>query len=218
MCFSAEADLVAGVVVSGIGIDALRHVRRPDERPLALVPLLLGGHQLVEAFVWYGLDGEVSWSIGRAAMWVYLLVAFCVVPVVVPYAFGVLERRDDGRPRLGFVALGAGVAAVLLHALVRGPVTATIEQHHIDYRIDLWLGGPVVAFYVLATVGPLLRSRHAHLRLYGLVNLVAVGALAWFASSAFISLWCVWAAVTSIAIAAHLRFANRPPDRAFAAT
>jgi hypothetical protein len=218
VCFSAEADLVAGVVVSGVGVDALRHVRRPDERPLALLPLLLGAHQLVEAFVWWGLDGEVSASIGRAAMWIYLLIAFCVVPVVVPYALGVLERRPDRRPRLGFVALGAAVAAVLLHALVRGPVSAVIEQHHIDDRIDLWLGGPVAAAYVVATVGPMLRSRQVHLRWFGVGNLVAVAALAWFASSAFISLWCVWAAVTSVAIAAHLRYAHRLPDAALATT
>lgn len=216
MCFSAEADLVAGVVVGAIGIDALRHVQRPDERPLALLPLLLAGHQIVEAFVWWGLRGDVSWSTGRAAMWIYLLIAFCVVPVAVPYALAVLERRYAGRSRWAFVALGAAVAAVLLYALVRGPVTAETEQHHIDYRIDLWLGGAVVALYVVATVGPLLRSRQVHLRLLGIVNLVAVVALAWLSSSAFISLWCAWAAVTSVAIAAHLRLANRPPEAALA--
>ena len=44
MCFSAEADLVTGVVVGAIAIDALRHVRQPSDRALAAIPAILAGH------------------------------------------------------------------------------------------------------------------------------------------------------------------------------
>ncbi len=57
MCFSADADLAAGVVVTVIGVDAIRRARTPKELPLAALPLLFGIHQLVEAFVWWGLAG-----------------------------------------------------------------------------------------------------------------------------------------------------------------
>jgi hypothetical protein len=52
------------------------------------------------------------------------------------------------------------------------------------------------------------------MRWYGAANLVVVAALSWYASTAFISLWCLWAAITSVAIAAHLRFADRPHEPA----
>jgi hypothetical protein len=44
VCFSPEADLLAGIVVGGVGIDALRHTRHRRYLPLALLPLLFALH------------------------------------------------------------------------------------------------------------------------------------------------------------------------------
>jgi len=52
VCFSPQADLVGGAVVTLIGVDALRHVRARGEIMLASLPLMLGAHQLVESLVW----------------------------------------------------------------------------------------------------------------------------------------------------------------------
>jgi hypothetical protein len=60
MCFSPEADLIAGLAISGIGINTLSHVRNRREVPLAAIPVLLGVHQLIETFVWWGERGVVS--------------------------------------------------------------------------------------------------------------------------------------------------------------
>lgn len=211
MCFSAEADLLAGVVVGTIGIDAMRHVRRSSERPLAMVPVILGAHQLIEALVWLGLEDRVPHNAWRAAVWAYLAIAFGILPVLVPIAVGALEPVANRRRVLAFAVLGAGVAAVLMYAVVRGPVDAAIQGHHIDYSVDLWHGGFIVALYLVATAGSLLASEHRHVRWFGVANVVAALLLAWLDQSAFISLWCAWAAVTSVAIAVHLRYAEEPP-------
>jgi hypothetical protein len=212
VCFSAEADVIAGVVVGGVGVDALRHVRRTAELPLASVPLVLAAHQLTESFVWWGLDGRVSHTVGHGALWLYLVIAFGVLPVLVPSAVAALEPETDRRRMVVFTAIGAVVAGVLLYAVVRGPVSAAIEGRHLAYRVDLWHGGVIVALYVLATCGPMLVSRHQHVRWFGGANLLAAALLTWLATSAFISLWCAWAAMTSVAIALHLRAAHpRPP-------
>ena len=42
MCFSAEADLTAGILVTAVGVDAVRRARAPRELPLAALPLLFG--------------------------------------------------------------------------------------------------------------------------------------------------------------------------------
>jgi hypothetical protein len=212
MCFSPEADLVAGLVVGGIGVDAVRHVRRPSERLLASIPLVLAAHQLIEVAVWWGLDGDLSHATWRAAMYAYLAIAFGVVPVLIPAAITALEPPRRRLRMVGFVVAGCLVAGVLLVALVRRPVRAAIESHHIAYHAHLWHGGIVVVLYVVATCGPALFSSYRHIRRYGVGNLVAVCALAWLDQSGLISLWCVWAAVTSVAIALHLRSDRRLPE------
>lgn len=205
MCFSAEADLVAGVVVAVVGVDAVRHVHSPGQRWLASLPLVFAVHQVTEALVWWGLEDRIPASVWEPARWIYLAIAFGVLPVLVPIAVGANEPTTNRRRTAAFVAVGAVVASVLMYAVVRGPVDARIEGHHIAYEVDLWRGGVIVGLYVVATCGSLLVSAHRHVRWYGGVNLVAVGLLAVLDRTAFISLWCAWAAVTSIAIAAHLR-------------
>lgn len=209
MCFSPEVDVLAGLVIGAVGIDAVRHVRTAAERPLAALPLVFAVHQLVEAGVWWGLEGKVGAEVGHAAEWVYLAIAFGVLPILVPVAVSALEPVAHRRRTGAFVALGSFVAVMLMYAVVRGPIEATIRGHYIAYDVDLWHGGALTALYVLATCGVLLLSDRAHVRAWGVVNLAAVLVLAWVNQAGLISLWCVWAAVTSVAIAAHLRYA--PP-------
>ena len=205
MCFSLEADVVAGLAVGAIGVDAMRHTRRPAEIPLAALPLVLAGHQLVEALVWSGLEGGAPDSVWRPALWLYLIIAFGALPVLVPIAVRALEP-EAGRQRLSvFIVIGLVVAAVLVHAVLRGPIDAHIEGHHIAYSVELGHGGWFVALYAFASAGSLLFSSHHYLRWYGAANLVAAGLLAWLNNSGLISLWCLWAALVSLTVALHLR-------------
>lgn len=219
VCFSAQADLVVGIGVTFLGVDALRHVTRRSERALAWLPIVLGAHLLTEVPVWWGLEGDLSESVWRPAMFVYLLIAFAVVPVLVPLAIAALEPVRRRRSSTAFVVLGAVVAVVLVHALVRGPVDAEIVGHHVAYRTGLWGGGAIVLLYVVATCGSLIASSHQRVRWFGAVNLVAVAVLVTIDKSALISLWCAWAAVISVAITWHLRITSspgQPPSRALA--
>jgi hypothetical protein len=216
VCFSAQADLVGGIVVGAIGVDVVRHVdRRHDHLMLAALPLLFAAHQLDEAFVWWGLQGHVGSEVGRVAMWIYLLFAFVVLPVYVPTAVWALE--PPGRRRsamIPFIGLGVLVSSVLLQAMVRGPVAATLGHYHLSYRIGLHSGALIVAAYVVATCGSLIVSGYRDIATFGIVNLVAVALLARLEIDGFASLWCGWAAVTSGAIAVYLRFGR--PHRSFA--
>ena len=220
MCFAPEADLATGVAVGVVAIDALRHVERRAELPLATIPLVLAGHALIESVVWVGLEGHVREAVWRTALWLYLVIVFSVLPVLVPVAVGVLEPVTRRRQVAIPTAVGAVVSTVLTYAIVRGPVDATIEGHHIRYQVDLWHGGLIVGLYLLATCGSLLWSSQRHVRWFGVASLVAAGVLLWFDKSAFVSLWCAWAAITSVAICVHLRHVNdaRRQDRLVATT
>ncbi len=213
MCFSATADLVGGVVIGTIGVDVLRHVGgRVRYAPLAAMPLLLAAHQLDEAFVWWGLQGHVSATVGHVATWFYLTFAFVILPVLVPAAILVLEPAGRRRQMMvPFVALGAIVAGLLLAAMIRGPVTAELGPHYIAYSTDLHASVVVVMLYVVATCGSLIFSGIRPVAVFGIVNLVVVAVLARATIDGFASLWCAWAAISSAAFAVHLRFGTRTP-------
>ncbi|MEO5899039.1 MAG: DUF6629 family protein [Ilumatobacteraceae bacterium] len=208
MCFSPQADLVGGLVIGAIGVDVVRHVNgRRRHLALAALPLILGLHQLDEAFVWWGLQGHVGATVGHVATWIYLLVAFVLLPTYLPLA--VLALEPAGRRRQAmvlFAVLGAVVSIVLLAAMIRGPVAATLGHDHLGYETDLSAGVLVVAAYVLATCGSLILSGYKDIAIFGVVNLIAVAVLARLTIDGFASLWCGWAAFSSGAFAIHLRY------------
>jgi len=208
VCFSPQADLVGGIVVGAIGIDVVRHVHgRRDYLAIAALPLLLAAHQVDEAFVWWGLQGHVSAEVGRVATWIYLLFAFVALPLYVPIAVWALEPPGRRRRAIAaFVGLGAVVSGVLLAAMLHGHVTARLGPYHLSYGTGLHSGGLIVAGYVVATCGSLVFSGYRRIAIFGVVNLVAVVVLARLEIDGFASLWCGWAAITSGAIAVHLRW------------
>lgn len=208
MCFSATADLVGGAVVGVVGIDVLCHARgRRDQLPLAALPLLFAAHQLDETVVWLGLQGQIPMSWDRVAIWIYLLFAFVVLPVYVPFAVRRAEPLGGRRRGMAlFLMLGVVVSAVLLSAMLQRPVTARLAPHHLAYGISLHAGALITGSYVVATCGALLLSRWHNVAAFGLVNLLAVAVLARLTTDGFASIWCGWAAVTSLALAVHMRY------------
>ena len=208
MCFSPEADLAAGVLVSVVGIDAIKRARTPEELPLAALPLLFGVHQLIEAFVWWGLEGKVPASLGDTAIWLYLAIAF-LLPLWVPLAVRGVEPSPGRRPVITLlVGVGLVASLVLLGTIVWGPVDAAIVGHHIAYAVDI-PGGAIGVLYVVATCGALLLSSDRWIRSFGVANVAAVVVLVWLTVGGLTSLWCVWAAVTSVAIDLFLRDEER---------
>jgi hypothetical protein len=210
VCFSPQADVVGGIVVGAIGVDAYRHLKgRNNHLLLAGLPLLLGAHQLDEAFVWWGLEGNVPHDVGRVALWIYLIIAFVVLPVFVPVAVCALEPTARRRWNMApFIAIGSGVSVVLLTAMLRGPIDATEKPYHLAYSANLSHGTVIIAFYVVAVCGALLFSGYRHIEIFGYANLAAVAILAWLTVDGFASLWCGYAALTAGAIALHMRYAR----------
>lgn len=110
-------------------------------------------------------------------------------------------------PLLG---LGIVVAVVLMFAIVTAPIVVVDGGNHLDYSASLGFGGLITVLYVVATCGALLLSSDRVAVIHGGVNLIAVVALAALLATGVISLWCLWAAVTSIAIALRLRRIHGP--------
>jgi hypothetical protein len=213
VCFSPEGDLVAGIVVVAIGVDACRHLGDNKEYLfVAGLPLLLGLHQITEAFVWWGLQGKVSPAVGNVAMWAYLLFAMVALPIIAPLLVLSIERTPARRWRIApFVALGAVAAGILLVTMLRSHPTASIGEYHLAYVLGLSQGVLVVGLYIVATCGSMLASGFRHVFWFGVSNLVVIAVLARLSADGFTSLWCFYAALASGAIALWLRFGH-PTD------
>ena len=219
MCFSAGADLATGSVVGAVGVYALCHVRKRHQIPLAATPLLLAVHEVDESFVWWGLHGQVAYPVEHAAIYVFLAIAF-ILPFWVPFAMLGVETKVHRRQWMKvFLVVGAVTSVALLVAIIGGPVGASIDGSHIAYTANINYAGILIALYIVATCGSCLVASNRWLVLLGLANLLAVIALGWITFTGFTSLWCAWAALTSVAIAIYLRRSGRtdaPPGMVFA--
>jgi len=205
MCFSPEADAALGLAIGVVGIDALRHVSDRRQIPLAALPILFAAHQLIEVLVWWGLDGTVASWVGRTGAYLYLVIAF-LLPVVIPIASLAIESDRRRRRVMGaLAALGAVVSVVLLTALVRNGLWAEADGLHVSYSVGVERGRLFTVLYVIAACGAFLVSSQRRIAVVGWLNLLAVTILAWLTVDGVISLWCAWAAVTSVLIAAYLR-------------
>jgi hypothetical protein len=129
MCFSLEADLIAGTVLLPMAALSLREVRHVRELPFASLPLLFSLHQFVEALVWAGTNGDVSAGVEHAAALAYLIFAFPVLPLLVPLAVLLLEPRGSRLRVAPFVVLGAVVATYFAVAVLDGPIKVVVEAH-----------------------------------------------------------------------------------------
>ncbi|MCU7821306.1 DUF6629 family protein [Kitasatospora sp. DSM 101779] len=200
MCWSAEADAAAGVVVAGLGVVCLLRVRDPRRVPLAALPLLLGVHQLVEAAVWLGEDGRIGPGPAQAARTAWALIALPLLPLLVP--FGVWCAAGPGGPRrrlLGALAvLGAVVAVPLAVAVLRHPVAAEVRHHMLTYAVGVPRAAVLTVGYLLATLGAPLLSGDAALQRLGLVLGAAAVVCALLWRLAFASTWCALAALAAV--------------------
>ena len=206
MCFSPQADFVAGAVVAGIGVETLRRVRVRRELIVGALPLLFGIHQLVEGFVWLGLRGQVSPGLGNVAKETYIIYAHAVLPAIVPIGFMLLEpERRRARVMLAMACAGVLLGAYLLWQVTAYPVGAHEEARCIDYTTHTPNDALIGLLYVAVTCGPALISSRRYLRWFGLVSLVGVIVTAVLRVDELTSLWCVYVAIVSVLIFEHFR-------------
>ncbi|WP_147212934.1 DUF6629 family protein, partial [Nocardioides szechwanensis] len=208
MCFSMEADLVAGAVLLPIGVLSLSHVREPREVPLAALPLLLGVHQLVEAVVWAGVDGSVSSDLAHLAALVYVVIALPLLPTLFPLAVWLIETSSRRRLVVPFLAVGVVVSAYMGLRLWQNGLDVVAHDFGLEYRVglgfqELWTGA-----YVVATMGACVVSSYRTVVAFGVLNLIGLTIVGLAYAQAFASLWCVYAALVSVLILVHMVWRN----------
>jgi hypothetical protein len=224
MCFSTEASFTAAAALLPVGAYCVHSAIGKNMRflPLALTPVAFAVQQAAEGCVWYGLGHAhrmmVQWSTA-----IFLFFALAFWPFWVPFSLRFVERRRLARVILTIVAalslswFGFYVVAVLSP---ERDLYARVVGHSIDYGLADLHGFrrlPLVIWqlvYLACICGPLLIARTgsgaARWRLCGgiVAALLVVSDLVyWYA---FASVWCFFAAVSSLLLA--FTFIKLPPQ------
>lgn len=205
MCFSADASFTGAAVIAVAGVSAVKEIRRPQQVALGVLPLAFAIHQATEGIIWLGLDGDISSGATRIAAHAYAVFAWALLPVWVPLALLLIESGRVRRRMLAAVLLCATPLFVYMFVVALRPVNAHVVGHSIAYTLS---GGPsifLVGVYLLATCGALFMSSNRTMLAFACVNVVGVAFTVWLKASDFTSLWCTWAAFTSLFIWLTLR-------------
>lgn len=200
MCFSAPASFIAGAALSATGVVTLRKTETKREIPFASIPLLFGIQQITEGFVWLSFSFTAPiWNSVFAHS--FLLVAYVLWPLFVPFAIGLLET-DISRKKLFsvFQVAGIAVASYLLFFMISHPLVVRVADKRIEYFLSLPYGFSLVSLYVLVTCGSPLFSSQKIIKVFGILVSVSFALAYYFYTVAFASVWCFFAAILSAII------------------
>ena len=201
MCFSATASFTGAAILAAVGIATVRQVRAPRTLLFASAPLLFALHQFCEGLVWLGLEGRIGKLALDHVSFLFTLYAQGLLPFLMPAAVALMEPAGwRRRVIVGLTGIGAIAAAWDAYGLVFVPSRVFVDHFSIAYRNPLTGNLWISLLYILATCGALLLSTHRVVRVYGLVNVVALTIVQIVKSYAFASTWCFYAAIMSVMI------------------
>ncbi|MGB2580175.1 MAG: DUF6629 family protein [Minisyncoccia bacterium] len=217
MCFSVTASFVAGTALSAVGvvtikkakgrasIDTARHDSAESEILFASIPLLFGVQQFVEGAVWLSFQYSAQ-IFNHIATYAYLGFAYVLWPIFVPLSVGLLET-DPHRKKIlyEFQFVGLAVGSYLFYFIVSNPVASQIVNKSIVYSMPEKYGVLLVGMYLLATCVSCLFSSHRIINILGVLIGVSFTITYSFYTASYVSVWCFFAAILSIAVYLYFR-------------
>jgi hypothetical protein len=204
MCFSATANFVGSAVLGTVGVLTLTKVKHRRELLFAALPTFFAIHQLIEGFVWLGLDGILSPAVTHNMGAAFMLYAQGLLPFLLPLSVVLFEPGARHRRRMfPFLILGAATTLYILWALAAFPTQIYVRGNSIVYMNPATNNTGVAIFYVIATCGTLFFSKVRAMVLFGAANFAILLCVMVVRRYAFTSLWCAYAAVASVIVLAY---------------
>jgi hypothetical protein len=209
MCYSAGASFAAGVIISAIGVAAVKSVHKPSQRVFASIPLIFGIQQFAEGFLWLTLQSSDYEIVKSICNYVFLITAQVIWPIVIPLSVLLMEEESKRRKILR-ILLVAGMVLSLYYGfyLLVSKVTSVLLNCHIHYTIDSpkTLVLPTFLLYLAVTVAPLFISSVKRMYLMGILMILSLAVSVFFYRVHLTSVWCFFAALISVIILWILRF------------
>ena len=205
MCFSAPASFSAAAVCAGIGVLTVRRAGKVDLM-LAFIPIIFSLQQALEGFVWL----TKAAGCGRDAGYGFAIIAFCLWPLYVPVATWRSETNAGLRTSmLSFAVPGTVVAATAAWVLFVG-LKIDFATNKIQYLPTTRYPLIFDYLYAICVIGPFLLHRNIYLRIFGCLILVFFGLSTLLFNPARYSVWCFFAAISSIVLYFFVASRNGP--------
>lgn len=201
MCFSASASIIAGTVLSVIGIASISQIKQKAYYPFACIPLLFALQQFAEGIIWLSTTSYAfSTMIVSWASLIFLFFAYVVWPLWIPFSLYLIEKNELIKKILvGCEGVGLIISGYLLFILFKYGVTIIIDQH-ILYELSAkhFIAQKIgLILYGIATVLPFFISTFPIINFFGILLLVSLIVTLLFWSLYFTSVWCFFAALLS---------------------
>jgi hypothetical protein len=208
MCFSAGASFASGVVISAIGIAAIKEVHKPSQRVFALIPILFGIQQLSEGCLWLTLSTTDFMILRKISTYVFLITAQVLWSWVITLSVLLMEEEPRRRKILkGLLVVGIALSMYYAFYLFFHKVSSEILDCHILYTTESPESLSLVTFilYLSVTVAPFFVSSKKRLSVLGIIMTLSCLAAVVFYKLFLTSVWCFFAAIMSIYIYLILR-------------
>jgi hypothetical protein len=210
MCFSAEASFAASGVLAASSIAIARIPKAKAQIPLSLFPPIFSVHQFIEGILWLNHDGVISGGYNPIAVYGFVLIAFVLWPLYVPWAAYVIETGTIRRGTI-LLCLGIGiyVSIVLFSSIIRNPLEISVVGHSFSYRVTD-IPDNLFSLYFVSVSIPFIVLRSRKLMAFGLALMVSSAIAAIVASSTtYPSVWCFFAALLSLGIYLYFHYQAR---------
>jgi len=188
MCFSASISFLTTALL----IATASRLRTK----LAIIPGLFAVQQAAEGAIWLDMSATLSWYAGL----IFLVIALCCWPLVIPLTLGSLET-DQTKKKLimGCRSMGLVWSVVALYVLATSPVSVASSCGHIAYHIKLgtFYAPLALIWYGSATILPFFLTSQRFFTLFGIALLGSCLATYGIWYFFFTSVWCFFAAVLS---------------------
>lgn len=208
MCYSPEASFAASALLAPAGIYCVRAalLKAPTYLPLAAVPFFFALQQGCEGIVWLALARDDAALTQKGALG-FLFFALAFWPFWLPLCATAMEPRRRIKALLaGLTVLSLFWTVVLYMPVAADPdrwLTTKVVHHSIQYE---YLGLPIYTviprdvlrlFYFLTVFAPLAVGGTAGFRWFGVLLALSAVVSQFIFSYAFVSVWCLMAAVLS---------------------
>lgn len=199
MCFSTEASFAASLVLAVAGVATIKACPKPRLLLFAAVPLLFAVQQFSEGLIWLNHSTHFLTDLhAHYASVVFLTFAMLVWPVWIPLSLCVAESVPWRKALIAMdLVAGATLSALNLHAAMSQKVSVAIVNHSIQYLGD----APEQIFvYPLIVLIPLFVSSLKRIWVFGILTAITYTVAYYYYATAFVSVWCFFAAVASATI------------------
>ncbi len=217
MCFSANASFGAGAVLVAMGTVTVTNAKKPAQWLFAAIPFIFGIQQISEGFTWLALQ-HVEYAKWQAvSIAIFLFFAHILWPIWIPISLYLLEEKPFRKKILLIIlCLASMLSASEIYCLFAYPEYAAINEQHINYEVHFPPIYTLVTevFYLIVTLVPCFLSGVKKMWWFGYSLTLTLIMSAVFYKIYLISVWCFFAAITSIVIYFILRHMNRPSPTA----